>query len=270
MSFELSINTYGAGPPVVILHGLFGSKRNFSAIARRLADAFHVVTVDLRNHGESPWDDRHDYPALAEDVARLIEQRLGRPAAVIGHSMGGKAAMLLALTRPDLVDRLVVVDIPPARSHGTPISYVQAMRAVPLEQLSRRAEVEAALAAAIADPVVRGFLVTNIVSRPEGLAWTVNLEAIERQFDTILGWPAPADGTEFTRPTLFLTGAASTFVQPEHEAVIHELFPAARIEVISGAGHWVHAEQPEAFLETVRRFLARPHEDGEGTFQLRG
>jgi len=256
VSVELSFNEYGVGPPVVILHGLFGSKRNFSAVARQLADSFRVVTVDLRNHGESPWDDRHDYPALADDVARLIERQLGEPVAVIGHSMGGKAAMLLALTRPELVERLVVVDIPPARSRGTPISYVHAMQTVPLAQLSRRSEVEQALAAAIPDPVVRGFLVTNIASRPDGLAWIPNLDAIERQFDTILDWPTLPAGTQYAGPTLFLTGATSAFVTPEHEPVIHQLFPAARLEQITAAGHWVHAEQPAAFLAAVRQFLA--------------
>ncbi|MGA1619143.1 MAG: alpha/beta fold hydrolase [Pirellulales bacterium] len=255
MSLELSFNEYGAGPPLVVLHGLFGSKRNFSAIARRLADAFQVITVDLRNHGESPWDNRHDYPALAADVAQLIERQLGGPAAVIGHSMGGKAAMLLALTRPELVERLVVVDIPPARSRGTPIDYVHAMQAVPLAQLSRRSEVEEALATVIVDPVVRGFLVTNIASRPDGLAWIPNLDAIERQFDTILDWPTLPPGTHYRGPTLFLTGAKSSFVTPEHEPVIRQLFPAARLEQIAAAGHWVHAEQPEAFLAAVRRFL---------------
>ncbi len=255
MSLELSFNEYGAGPPLVVLHGLFGSKRNFSAIARRLADAFQVITVDLRNHGESPWDNRHDYPALAADVAQLIERQLGGPAAVIGHSMGGKAAMLLALTRPELVERLVVVDIPPARSRGTPIDYVHAMQAVPLAQLSRRSEVEEALATVIVDPVVRGFLVTNIASRPDGLAWIPNLDAIERQFDTILDWPTLPAGTQYPGPTLFLTGATSAFVAPAHEPVIRQLFPAARLEQIAAAGHWVHAEQPEAFLAAVRRFL---------------
>ena len=255
MSLELSFNEYGSGPPVVILHGLFGSKRNFSAIARRLADTFHVVTVDLRNHGESPWDDRHDYPALAADVAQLIERQLGQPAAVIGHSMGGKVAMLLALTRPDLVKRLVVVDIPPARSRGTPIDYVHAMQAVPLKQLSRRSEVEEALTTSIADPVVRGFLVTNIASRPDGLAWIPNLDAIERQFDTILDWPTLPEGTRYPGPTLFLTGATSAFVTPEHEPLIHQLFPAVRLEQVAAAGHWVHAEKPEEFLAAVRRFL---------------
>jgi len=256
VSVELSFNEYGAGPPVVILHGLFGSKRNWSSIARQLAPDFHVYAVDLRNHGESPWHEQHDYPAMAVDVAHLIEQQVGQPVTLIGHSMGGKAAMYLALTRPDLVERLVVVDIPPARSRGTPISYVHAMQAVPLAQLSRRSEVEQALAETIADPVVRGFLVTNIISVPEGLAWTVNLDAIERQFDTILDWPATAAGRQFSGQTLFIRGNRSAFIKPEHEAIIRQLFPAAMTESVIGAGHWVHAEQPAAFLELVQRFLA--------------
>ncbi len=255
VTVDLAFNAYGAGRPVVILHGLFGSKRNWSAIARHLAEAFQVFTVDLRNHGESPWDDRHDYPAMAADVASFIERQVGGPATLIGHSMGGKVAMLLALTRADLVERLLVVDIPPARSRGTPIGYVHAMQRVPLAGCARRSDVEAALAEAIVDPVVRGFLVTNIVSRPEGLAWTANLDAIERQFDTILGWPDAANAAPFFGPTLFLRGNRSLFIKPEHEPVIHQLFPAATIESIIGAGHWVHAEQPAAFLEAVRRFL---------------
>lgn len=256
VTVDLAFNAYGAGRPVVILHGLFGSKRNWSAIARQLAEAFQVFTVDLRNHGESPWDDRHEYPAMAADVASFIDRQVGGPVTLIGHSMGGKVAMLLALTRPDLVERLLVVDISPARSRGTPIGYVHAMQRVPLAACARRSDVEAALAEDILDPVVRGFLVTNIVSRPEGLAWTANLDAIERQFDTILDWPDTADAAPFFGPTLFLRGNRSLFMKPEHALVIHQLFPAATIESIIGAGHWVHAEQPAAFLEAVRRFLA--------------
>lgn len=255
MSVELSFKEYGNGPTVVVLHGLFGSKRNWSSIARQLAPAFNVYTVDLRNHGESPWDAQHDYPAMASDVAQLIEQQVGLPVTLIGHSMGGKVAMYLALTRPDLVERLVVVDIPPARSRGTPITYVHAMQAVPLAKLSRRSEVEQALAETIADPVVRGFLVTNIVSRQDGLAWTVNLNAIERQFDTILDWPVTATGRQFPGQTLFIRGNRSAFIKPEHEAIIRQLFPAATTESVIGAGHWVHAEQTAAFLEVVQRFL---------------
>ena len=255
MSVELSFSEWGAGPPVVILHGLFGSKRNWSSIARQLASAFHLYAVDLRNHGASPWDKQHDYPAMASDVARLIEQKVGPPVTLIGHSMGGKVAMYLALTRPELVERLMVVDIPPARSRGTPISYVHAMQAVPLAQLSRRSEVEQALAETIADPVVRGFLVTNIISRPDGLAWAVNLDAIERQFDMILDWPGTAAEQRFVGPTRFIRGNRSAFIKPAHEAIIQKLFPAATTESVIGAGHWVHAEQPAAFLEAVQRFL---------------
>lgn len=164
---ELAISESGAGSPLVILHGLFGSKRNWASVAHRLAASHRVITVDLRNHGESPWDARHDYPALAADVAAVIERRVGGPAAVLGHSMGGKAAMALALVRPELVERLVVVDIAPVRSTATPIEYVQAMRALPLAAFSQRLDVKEALAPAIPDPMVRGFLTLNLVSGPD-------------------------------------------------------------------------------------------------------
>ena len=146
VAVDLSFNEIGAGTPLVILHGLFGSKRNWSSIARILGEQRRVFTVDLRNHGQSPWDPSHDYASLADDVARFIEERVGSPAAVLGHSMGGKVAMILALTRPELVERLIVVDIAPAASSGTLIKALHAMKAVPLAAYTRRTEVEAALA----------------------------------------------------------------------------------------------------------------------------
>jgi pimeloyl-ACP methyl ester carboxylesterase len=256
---ELATSESGAGSPLVILHGLFGSKRNWASVAHRLAAAHRVITVDLRNHGESPWDARHDYPALAADVAAVIERRVGGPAAVLGHSMGGKAAMVLALVRPDLVERLVVVDIAPVRSTATPIEYVQAMRALPLAAFSQRFDVKEALAPAIPDPMVRGFLTLNLVSGPAGFAWTVNLEAIEHNFDVILGFPEIPAGRPFTKPAVFLAGGRSEYVRPEHHAQIRRLFPAATIEVIEGAGHWVHADAADAFVAAVDAFLnSRP------------
>lgn len=256
MAVDLSFHDIGAGSPVVILHGLFGSRRNWGSIARRLGESRRVLTADLRNHGDSPWDATHDYTAMTDDVARLIESAVGGPAAVIGHSMGGKVAMLLALTRPELVDRLVAVDIPPAASNGTPVDYVRAMQAVPLATLARRTEVEAALAEAIPDPKVRAFLVTNVVSRPDGLAWGVNLDAIERQFAAIVGFPAVPPGRCFAKPSLFLIGERSDYVRPQHRDEIRRLFPGAEIEVVAGAGHWLHADAPEAFVVAVNRFLA--------------
>ena len=190
VSVKLSHNVIGEGQTLVILHGLFGSKRNWSSIARQLSGRFRVLTVDLRNHGESPWNGVHDYPSMAEDVATLIEQECSEPALVLGHSMGGKVAMYLSLMWPHLVDRLIVVDIPPARSSGTPIDYVHAMQKVPLTTLSHRRDVELALTDTIPDPKVRGFLLTNIMSRPEGLTWIANLDVIERYFDQILDYEA--------------------------------------------------------------------------------
>jgi esterase len=254
---DLAISESGAGEPLVILHGLFGSKRNWAAIANRFAASHRVLAADLRNHGESPWDNRHDYPALAADIARVIEARVGGPAAVLGHSMGGKAAMVLALTRPDLVERLVVVDIAPAESTATPIGFVRAMRALPLEDFTQRLDVKEALVEAIPDPAVRAFLTLNLVTGPDGLAWTVNLAAIENNFESILGFPAFPAPVGFAKPTLFIAGGKSPYIQPHHRGEIVRLFPSATIEVIAGAGHWVHAEATEAFAAVVNRFLAR-------------
>jgi pimeloyl-ACP methyl ester carboxylesterase len=255
VTVELAFSEIGDGPPLVILHGLFGSKRNWSSIAKQLADSRRVITVDLRNHGASPWSPVHDYPALASDVTRLVETRLGGRAAVLGHSMGGKAAMMLALERPELVERLVVVDIAPAPSPGSSREFLRAMMAVPLAECSRRGDVEAALAADVPDAAVRSFLVANIVARPDGLAWGVNLEAIADHIDAIMDFPDVPDGRAFTGPVLVLAGGRSPYVQPHHATMINRLFPAARVETIPEAGHWLHADAPAAFLEAVRVFL---------------
>lgn len=255
MAVELATSEMGSGEPLVILHGLFGSKRNWSSIAGKLAEHRRVITVDMRNHGESPWDDVHDYPALADDVARLIEREVGGPATVMGHSMGGKAAMMLALGRPELVERLVVVDIAPARSHSSPLLLVKAMRRVPLETLSRRAEVDAVLAEVIPDLAVRGFLAQNVVTEPTGLRWSVNLDAIERNGESIVGFPDTTSDVTFSKPVLFIAGGRSEYLRPEHRDAITRLFPAATIETIPNAGHWVHAEAPGPFLEAASRFL---------------
>ena len=255
MAVELAFSETGTGPALVVLHGLFGSQRNWASIAARLGREHRVLSVDLRNHGASPWDPRHDYPALADDVAGFIRTVAGTSADVIGHSMGGKAAMVLALTRPELIDRLVVVDIAPAPSRGVSIDLVRAMQAVPLAACRRRTDVADALADRIPDPATRAFLAQSVASRPEGLAWSVNLDVLERQFDEIRGFPAPPPGGPFTRPTLFVAGGRSSYLEPQHWPEIERLFPAAMLEVIPDAGHWVHADAPSAFVEMVGRFL---------------
>jgi esterase len=257
VAVNLAFDETGAGPPLVILPGLFGSKRNWASLARALGERNRAITVDLRNHGESPWADPHDYPALAADVARLIETAVAGPANVLGHSMGGKVAMMLALERPDLVERLMVLDIAPVTSTGTPIAYIRAMRALPLERFTRRSEVADALAEAIPDRGVRNFLSLNAAVGEAGLSWTLNLEALERDFEAILGFPAIPPGRSFGGPTLFLGGGRSDYLRPEHRGEIARLFPAATIEMIPEAGHWVHADAPAAFVAAVHRFLGR-------------
>lgn len=258
VAVDLAFTETGAGRPLVILHGLLGSKRNWSTLAATFGASQRVLVADLRNHGESPRHEMHDYPALAADVARLIEEEVGEPAAVMGHSMGGKAAMTLALDRPDLVERLVVVDIAPARSNAAPLALLRAMRAVPLGSCTSRAEVGMILAETIADPGVRAFVAQNVVTGPAGLAWSVNLDALERHVESILGFPHVPVGRAFTGPTLFVAGGRSDYLRPDHAGEIGRLFPHATIETIPDAGHWVHAEAPAAFLRTVSRFLAAP------------
>lgn len=255
MAVDLSFSETGAGPPLVILHGLFGSKRNWGTIAASLGRDHRVISADLRNHGASPWSDDHDYVVMAEDVVALIRKVVGRPTTLLGHSMGGKVAMVVAIQHPELVDRLVVVDIAPARSTATSIELVRAMRAVPLADCPRRSDVEAALAATVPDRGLRAFLLQNVAAGPAGLAWSVNLEALERHFDAILDFPPMLSGQVFDKPTLFLAGARSDYIQDRHHPEIKRLFPAATIEVIDDAGHWPHAEAPAAFLAAVNRFL---------------
>ncbi len=256
MAIDLSFTATGDGAPLIVMHGLFGSKRNWSSIAKRLAREHRVLTVDLRNHGDSPWGDDHTYPAMAEDVARLIEREVGGPAQVVGHSMGGKTAMTLALTRPDLVERLAVVDIAPAPSGGTLIDYVHTMQALDLSQFDRRGQVEAALAAEIPDPAIRAFLAHNVRITEDGaLEWQLNLRAIEKNFEEILNFPDMDSDLAFDRRTLFMAGARSDYIQPHHHAEIDRLFPSADIAVVPDAGHWVHAEQPAAFISQLTGFL---------------
>ena len=256
MPLELSANEFGSGPPVAVLHGLFGSGRNWRSVAQHLAAGHRVLTFDLRNHGASPWADEMSYGDMVEDLRASFRARGIERATLLGHSMGGKVAMLMALLHPDEVDRLVIVDIVPAANPQNLLAYIRAMRAADLHGVNRRAEVDVALAAAVPDPAERAFLLQNLVIDENAARWRLNLEAIERGFPQILGFPDLPAGTAYPGPALFVAGARSNYIQPEHEPGIRRLFPRARIVRIEGAGHWVHAEQPQAFLHTVGPFLS--------------
>lgn len=243
----------GAAAPLLIVHGLFGSARNWGAIAKRLARERHVIAVDMRNHGDSPWATGHDYPAMADDLAQVIAAH-GGPMDVLGHSMGGKAAMMLALAHPDLVKRLLVADIAPVAYSHTQRHLVAAMRDMDLHKLSSRAEADAALAASVAEPGVRAFLLQSLDLRAAPPRWRLNLHALEREMDRITGWPetlhAPFEG-----PALFLSGGRSDYVLPEHRPAIKAVFPNAKFAKIPDAGHWLHADAPRAFEQTARAWF---------------
>ena len=256
MAFELVADEFGSGPPVAILHGLFGSGRNWRSVAQRLAARHRVLTFDLRNHGASPWADGMSYAEMVEDLRASLRARRLEHAALLGHSMGGKVAMLMALLHPGEVDRLVIVDIAPAANPPNLLAYIRAMRAIDLRGVTRRAEVDAALAGAVPDPAERAFLLQNLVIDENAAHWRLNLEAIERDFPQIAGFPDLPAGTAYPGPALFVAGARSNYVQPQHEPGIRRLFPRARIMRIEGAGHWVHAEQPQALLQAVAPFLS--------------
>jgi pimeloyl-ACP methyl ester carboxylesterase len=240
--------------PLVIAHGLFGSARNWGAVAKRLAAARPVIAVDMRNHGESPQTASHTYPDLAADLAEVIAAEPGGRADVLGHSMGGKAAMALALTAPDRVGRLVVADIAPVAYGHTQMPLVEAMREMDLAGLSGRAEADARLAARVAEPAVRAFLLQSLDLRADPPRWRLNLDTLAAEMDTILGWPDLPG--RFEGPALFLSGAASDYVRPEHRETIRALFPEARFAKIPGAGHWLHAEKPRETVAAVEAFLS--------------
>lgn len=240
-------------PTLVIAHGLYGSGRNWGVIARRLADRRDVVAVDMRNHGDSPRFPTHGYPEMAADLAEVIESLRPQPVDLLGHSMGGKAAMQLALTRPGLIHRLVVADIAPVPYSHDQIRNARAMADLDLGRITSRAEADAALAQHIEDPALRAFFLQSLDLRQHPPRWKLNLPVLESEMPKIVGWPGTLG--QFDRPALFLTGAESQYVRPEHRETIRALFPKARFAKIPGAGHWLHAEKPREFEETVRVFL---------------
>lgn len=252
LAFDRYDSATGTARPLLIVHGLFGSARNWGAIARRMADRGAVIAVDMRNHGQSPHFPEHDYTAMAGDLAAVIADS-GGPMDVLGHSMGGKAAMMLALTRPELVGRLVVADIAPVPYAHSQMQHIDAMRRLDLTGVSTRSEADRRLSATTPDAGLRAFLLQSLDLKADPPRWRLNLDALADQMPKIVGWPEVA--ARFDGPTLFLTGATSDYVRPEHRDAIRALFPAARFARIPDAGHWLHADRPREFEAAVRVFL---------------
>jgi esterase len=239
-------------PPLVIAHGLFGSGRNWGVIARRLADHRDVIAVDMRNHGDSPRFATQSYAEMAADLAEVIAVH-GGLADVMGHSMGGKAAMMLALGQGHLLRRLVVADIAPVAYGHDHAENLAAMTGLDLTGLTSRADADARLAETMADAALRAFFLQSLDLRANPPGWRLNLAVLEREMPGIVGWPAPSG--QFDGRALFLSGADSSYVLPEHRTLILAQFPQAYFARIPGAGHWLHAEKPREFEATVRIFL---------------
>lgn len=238
-------------PALLIVHGLYGSGRNWGVIAKRLCDTRQVITVDMRNHGESPRAPTQSYPDMVADLAEVITH-LGAPMDVCGHSMGGKAAMALALTQPALIRKLIIADIAPVAYTHTQAMFIDAMRAVDLSQVTRRSDANAQLAQAGVEPALQSFFTQSL--DVENKRWRLNLDVLEAEMPKIIGWPDGLTGP-FDGPTLFLSGGASDYVTPDHRPVIKSLFPKARFAKLPQAGHWLHAEKPREFEATLRATL---------------
>lgn len=253
---ELHETTIGDGrEPLVFLHGLFGQGRNFSRIAKSVGDLATSVLPDLPNHGSSPWTVEFDYDEQADLVADWLSRRVDSPVSLVGHSMGGKVAMRVALRHPHLISKAMVVDISPAPNDAVDQfrQLVGAMARFPLERVTSRTEAEQLLADDVPDLGVRRFLLQNLRLKDGAWCWAANLDLLGDSLPLILGWP-PITAT-YDGPVVWVNGAESQYVQPEHAAPMRALFPRTLQVSIKGAGHWVHADQPERFVAVLRRFL---------------
>ncbi|MCC6840565.1 MAG: alpha/beta fold hydrolase [Flavobacteriales bacterium] len=251
MTVDLFHRREGAGTPVVVLHGLYGSSDNFGSIGRTLSAHYDVVLVDERDHGRSPHTSRITYPLMAEDVHALF-LRLGlKDVVLVGHSMGGKTAMSFAQRWPELLKHLVVIDIGPrAYAIGDHGPIVEALATSDLPNKTSRQQVEAHLARTITEPGVLQFLMKSLYwAEPGKLAWRFNVPVLQRDMGDIIG----AIGHEVVQvPTLFIRGGKSPYIPREDLAQIKEQFPNSRVETIPFAGHWVHAQAPEEVMDLIR------------------
>lgn len=262
MADSLHVVTKGeSGPRVAFCHGLFGQGRNWTQIAKGISDIARPTLVDLPNHGRSPWTDHFDYVEMSELVAgTLREIDDSEPWVLVGHSMGGKVSMLLALLHPELVERLCVVDVSPVgyRQGREFDHFVTSMRGMDLDAISTRQDADAALAGEVPDDGVRAFLLQNLRRDGDGWRWQMNLDVLGDSIGRLRGWPVePVRGHSYEGDVLWVSGETSGYVREEMADAMRGYFPKVRRVTIKDAGHWVHSEQPETFLATLRAFLTK-------------
>lgn len=250
---KLNFKKVGSGPPLVILHGLFGSADNWFSIARELDKEFTMYLVDQRNHGDSPHADEWNYEVMVEDLRELLDEEGLEKAYLMGHSMGGKTVMNFALKYPERVEKLIVADIAPRYYPVHHESILEGLNSIDLKAINSRKEADDALANYISEPGIRQFLLKSLGRDSDGFKWKINLPVITKNIENV-GEALP-EGESFEGPTLFLAGANSNYVQQKDLPEILEFFPNYELEFVQNAGHWLHAEQPHAVVEEIRRFL---------------
>jgi pimeloyl-ACP methyl ester carboxylesterase len=256
MNMDLHFEAVGEGAPIVILHGLLGSADNWRAMSRRFGAYFKVFAVDLRNHGRSPHSDIFDYDVMAADLRKFVEQQMLGGIILLGHSIGGKVAMQFAVDYGERVDALVIVDIAPKAYEPAHRDTLAALRSLDLRGYKSFADVDAALAPTLSDASLRQFLLKNLARDENGrLGWKPHLEAIYRNYGKLARGLAPERA--FDKPSLFIRGGRSNYIEAGDGPLIRRIFPQAEIVTLPQAGHWVHADRPDEFFQTVVNFLNR-------------
>jgi len=261
MSVELNHRITGEGKPLILLHGLFGSLENLGGIARRLQDEWQIHALDERNHGSSPHTDTMDYPSMAEDVLAYMDAQGLDKASLLGHSMGGKVAMQVALMAPERVDKVIVADIAPVSYKPRHDAILEGLRSLDLTAVRSRQDADKLLAEFVETPGVRQFLLKNLERVPSEeqttdvpmFRWRLNLPVIDDCYENLA--KAPEGDGPFNGPVLFLKGAESAYIQEKHRDQIMRLFPSAELRIIQDTGHWLHAEKADTFAALCRRFL---------------
>lgn len=252
---ELHYRSMGEGQPIIILHGIFGTSDNLQTFGKQLAEHYQVFLVDQRNHGSSPHSDDFNYQIMAEDLHEFIEAHQLKKPIILGHSMGGKVAMVFATQHPEKLDKLIVVDIAPRAYPVHHQQILKALGAVKIDEISSRKEAEEQMKPYVADFGVRQFLLKNLKRTEDNKAftWKLNLSVIRDNIERI--GEGIDNNVQVDKPVLFIRGAKSDYIKDEDEKLIKSIFPSAQLVTIENAGHWVHAEQPELLVEKVSEFL---------------
>lgn len=253
MTVDLNFKHMGSGPPLIVMHGLFGSLDNWMTLGRKWSEDFSVYLIDLRNHGKSPHTSSHTTEEMAEDVIAFMDQQNLDSVAVLGHSMGGKVAMELALRFPDRIDSLIVADMGPQEYPRGHDRIFEGLQGVDFSQIEQRNDISDQLARYIKEPGTIAFLAKNAVRTDHGFRWRMNLDVLEQDYENIL--KETVSEKSYDKRVLVLKGGKSPYVTEESRSLLHKLFPQVEIESLSGAGHWLHAEEPEIFYEKVKEFL---------------